>query len=107
MISREPSRMAVWLLKRWASPYQRESLLGDLLEMFRAGRSRTWYWRQVIAALILARTRTLRSLPSTGFGASLLRLLNALLMAAIIALGVGSLTQADTARIDSYHSHSR
>ena len=97
----------MWLLKQWASPYQRESLLGDLLEMFRAGRSRTWYWRQVIAALILARARVLRTAPGTGFRASLLRLVNALLMAAIIALGVGSLTQADTTRTDSYHSHGR
>jgi hypothetical protein len=106
MINREPPRMAVWLLKQWASPYQRESLMGDVLEMYRAGRSGTWYWRQVIAALILARVRTLRSLPHKGFGTALLRLLNALLLAGIIALSVGSFTQADTTRIDSYHGHS-
>jgi hypothetical protein len=103
----EPPRMAVWLLKHWSSPYQRESLLGDLLETYRAGRSRMWYWRQVIAALVLARTRGLRSLPGTPFGSALLRLVNALLLAGIIALGVGSLTQADTTRIDSHHTHSR
>jgi hypothetical protein len=68
MNNREPPKMAVWLLRRWASPYQRDSLLGDLLEMYRAGRSRLWYWRQVIAALILARARALRSLPGTSFG---------------------------------------
>jgi len=107
MIKREPPRMAVWLLKRWASPYQRESLVGDLLEMYRTGRSRAWYWRQVIIALILARARSLHTLPHTGFGTVLLRLVNALFLAAIIALGVGSLTQADTTRIDTYHSHSR
>ena len=106
MINREPPRLAVWLLKRWASPYRRESLLGDLLEMYRAGRSRTWYWRQVIVALILARARALPSLARTGFGAAILRLLNALLLAAIIALSVGSFTQADTTRIDSNHSYS-
>jgi hypothetical protein len=107
MITREPPRMAVWLLKQWASPYRRESLLGDLLEMYRAGRSRAWYWRQVMAALILARVRPLRSHPRTGFGTTLVRLVNALLLAAIIALGVGSFTQADTTRIDSYHGHNR
>jgi hypothetical protein len=107
MIDREPPRMAAWLLKQWASPYRRESLVGDLLEMYRAGRGRTWYWRQVIAALILARTRGLPTLPHTGFGSALLRLVNALLLAGIIALGIGSLTRADTTRIDSYHSHSR
>jgi hypothetical protein len=119
MINREPPRMAAWLLKQFASPYQRESLVADLLEMYHAGRSRRWYWRQVITALILARARSLRSVPRTalgtaalgtartGLGTVLLRLVNALLVAGIIALGIGSLTQADTTRIDSYHSHSR
>ena len=64
MINREPPRLAVWLLKQWASPYRRDSLLGDLLEMYRTGRSRTWYWRQVITALILARARALRFSPA-------------------------------------------
>jgi hypothetical protein len=107
MINREPPRMAAWLLKQFASPYQRESLVADLLEMYRAGRGRGWYWRQVITALLLARARALRSFPRTAFGTALLRLVNALLAAAIIALGIGSLTQADTTRIDSYHSHRR
>jgi hypothetical protein len=107
MNNREPPKMAVWLLKQWASPYRRDSLLGDLREMYRAGRSRLWYWRQVIAALILARARALRSLPETSFGTALLRLVNALLLAGIIALGAGSLTEADTTRIDSHHTHTR
>jgi hypothetical protein len=107
MINREPPRMAAWLLTRWSAPYQRESLVGDLLEMYHAGRSRTWYWRQVILALILARARGLRSLSRTGFGTALLRLINALLLAGIIALGIGSFTQADTTRIDSHPSRSR
>jgi hypothetical protein len=114
MINLEPPRMAAWLLKHFASPYQRESFVADLLEMYRAGRSRGWYWRQVITALILSRARALRSVPRTafgtartGFGTVLLRLVNALLVAGIIALGIGSLTQADTTRTDSHHSHSR
>jgi hypothetical protein len=107
MIDREPPKMALWLLRQWASPYQRESLMGDLLEMYRAGRSRTWYWRQVLAALILARARALHSLLRTGFATAVLRLVNALLLAAVIALGIGSLTQADPTRIDNHHSHSR
>ena len=114
MINLEPPRMAVWLLKQFASPYRRESLVADLLEMYGAGRSRGWYWRQVITALILARVRALRSVPRTalgpartGLGAVLLRLVNALLLAGVIALGIGSLTQADTTRIDSHHSRNR
>jgi hypothetical protein len=107
MIHREPPKMAVWLLRQGASPYQRDSLTGDLLEMYRGGRTRTWFWRQVIAALILARVRALRSLPRTGFRTALSRLVNALLLAGVIALGVGSLTQADTTRIDSHRAYSR
>lgn len=81
--------------------------MGDLLEMYRSGRSRTWYWRQVVAALVLARARALRPLPGRRFGAALLRLVNAALLAGIIALGIGSLTQADPARIDGHRTHSR
>jgi hypothetical protein len=107
MINREPPRMAVWLLMHFTSPYRRESLIGDLLEMYSAGRSRTWYWRQVITGLIFARARALRLAPRTAFGTGLMRLINALLLAGLIALGIGSLTQADTTRIDSYQSYSR
>lgn len=107
MTNRKPPSLAVWLLRKWASPYQRESLVGDLLEMYRAGRSRTWYWRQVLVALIHARLRAVRLLSRTDFGGTLIRLVNAILLAAMIALGVGSLTQADTTRIDSPPAHSR
>ena len=106
MINREPPRVALWLLRRWASPYQRESLVGDLLEMYCAGRSRGWYWRQVLAALLLARARGLRALLRGGFATAVLRLVNALLLAGVIALGIGSLTQADPTRIDNHRSHS-
>ncbi len=107
MIDHEPPGIAVWLLKQWASPYQRESLAGDLLEMYRGGRSRLWLWRQVIAALWIARLRAFRMLPRTGLGSALLRIINALLLAAVIALGVGTFTRADTARTDIHQTHSR
>jgi hypothetical protein len=107
MIDREPPKMAVWLLKQWASPYQCDSLAGDLLEMYRDGRSRSWYWRQVVAALLIARLRTLRMLSRTALANAIVRFLNALLLAGIIALGVGTFTQADTTRNDSHHGHNR
>jgi len=31
-----------------------ESLLGDLIEQYRQGRSGIWYWRQVIAAIVVS-----------------------------------------------------
>jgi hypothetical protein len=107
MIVREPPKLALWLLKQWSSPYQRDSLLGDLNELYCAGRSSVWYWRQVLAALILGRVRALRSVKKTNLGTMLLRLVNALLLAAIVALGFGSITQADTTRMDSRSTHTR
>ena len=107
MTDREPPRMAVWLLRHWASPYLRESLIGDLLELYRDGHGRSWYWQQVIAALLLARLRAFHMLPRTNLGSTLLRLVNALVLAGLIALGVGSFTQADTARTDTHQAHGR
>lgn len=107
MIDRKPPRIAVWLLRHLASPYQRESLVGDLFEMYCAGRSGAWYWRQVIAALSFAGLRALRLALRTSFGSALLRLVNALLLAGVIALGIGTFTQADTTRTEAVQSDSR
>jgi hypothetical protein len=107
MIIREPPKLAKWLLKRWSSPYQRDSLLGDLDELYLGGRSRVWYWRQVLTAVALGQTSALRSGIGTNFGTMLLRLVNALLLAGIVALGLGSITQADTTRIDNRSTSTR
>lgn len=50
MKARKPPAVAQWLLNRYADP----SLAGDLLEEFRSGRSRFWFWRQTAAALAAA-----------------------------------------------------
>lgn len=56
-----------------------ESLLGDLAEEYQSGRSRAWYWRQVLSAVALTSMREvgahpLRTLASiaTGWGSLLL-----------------------------------
>jgi len=46
-----PPRVATWLLQRFGRPYRRDALLGDLSEEYAHGRSRGWYWRQVVCAL--------------------------------------------------------
>ena len=48
-----PPRLATWLLQRWGSGPQRDSLVGDLIERYQQGRSPAWYWRQVLRALIV------------------------------------------------------
>jgi hypothetical protein len=37
-----------------------EPLLGDLIEQYQGGRSRIWYWRQVLQALVIGALREVR-----------------------------------------------
>ena len=50
----EPPRIASWMLGHFMPEGCNEALTGDLLESYRKGRSRGWYWWQVIAALAIA-----------------------------------------------------
>src|SRR5271163_4974008 len=65
MRERVPPALALWLLEHWGSPYHGESLAGDLIEQYQAGRSRGWCWKQVIAAILIARWRFMRAMPWT------------------------------------------
>ena len=60
MMKRPPPVFATWLLAHFASDYQRDSLVGDLIEQYRQGKSRFWYWKQVVAALVVASAKVLR-----------------------------------------------
>jgi hypothetical protein len=53
MRDQQPPRVATWLAQRLVFGPRRESLLGDLIEQYRQGRSRSWYWRQVLAAIVV------------------------------------------------------
>ena len=48
-----PPRLAVWLL-RMMRPSDDEVLVGDLVESFREGKSRGWFWRQVLIAIAVS-----------------------------------------------------
>src|SRR5277367_94587 len=65
MIQRVPPRLASWLLRQWGSAYYGESLAGDLVEQYQQGRSAAWYWRQVAAAILIARARFIRTMAWT------------------------------------------
>jgi hypothetical protein len=56
-----PPRLADRLLTRLLPTSRTETLVGDLHEQYQRGRSRGWYWRQVIEALVLSLARDLRS----------------------------------------------
>lgn len=60
MTSGGPPRFARWLLERFGRTLRLGSLVGDLDEEHADGRSRAWYWRQVVGALAVGYSRTLR-----------------------------------------------
>jgi len=51
MNSANPPRLAAWILKHFGPKFSNEELAGDLWEGFQQGRSKAWYWRQVLAAV--------------------------------------------------------
>ena len=69
MRGQQPPLIATWLAQRLVAGPRRESLLVDLIEQHRQGRSGVWYCRQVLAAILsgmctfLPRTRRLPSAP--------------------------------------------
>jgi hypothetical protein len=59
MSTHYPPRLASALM-RWMGPRD-EALVGDLLEEHRNGRSDWWYWRQVLAAIVIGAVTAVRS----------------------------------------------
>jgi hypothetical protein len=51
---RKPPKLATWLLQQLGSGYHTDSLAGDLIEQFARGRSRSWYWWQVLIAILVS-----------------------------------------------------
>ncbi len=51
MNSANPPRLAAWVLQHFGPEFNNEALAGDLWEAFTQGRSKAWYWRQVLAAV--------------------------------------------------------
>jgi hypothetical protein len=51
MNSAKPPRLAAWILQHFGPEFNQEALSGDLNEAFQQGRSKAWYWRQVVAAI--------------------------------------------------------
>jgi hypothetical protein len=52
MNSKAPA-LATWLLEHLV-PGEKDAIAGDLVEEFRNGRSRAWFWRQALTAIFLA-----------------------------------------------------
>jgi hypothetical protein len=52
-------RVATWLAERFLTGRRGESLIGDLMEQYREGRSVAWYWGQVLRAIVASITEEL------------------------------------------------
>jgi hypothetical protein len=50
----------MWLLSHLTAGHRDEALGGDLLEVYRLGRSDAWYWRQVLIACAVSWVRSLQ-----------------------------------------------
>jgi hypothetical protein len=61
MRRREPPQLATWMLEHLTPADRDEAVSGDLIEVFRTGRSDRWYWRQVLHACLLAWCQSLRA----------------------------------------------
>jgi hypothetical protein len=63
MRSSPPPALATWWLERLRFGARNDFLLGDLVEEYGQGRSRAWYWRQVLVALVVSFGSELRARP--------------------------------------------
>ena len=57
----EPPSIATWMLEHLPPGRSNDALAGDLLEGFRCGRSRGWYWRQVFSAIAIRCSREIHN----------------------------------------------
>jgi hypothetical protein len=56
-----PPALATWMLEHMLWGGRNEALAGDLLEEFQRRRSATWYWRQVLGAILASFSSELRA----------------------------------------------
>jgi hypothetical protein len=57
----EPPVVATWLLDHFGPGPGNDAILGDLIEQYRSGRPRAWYWQQVITAIAVGAWKEIAS----------------------------------------------
>jgi hypothetical protein len=57
----KPPVIAAWLLEHLLPGNKNDPLVGDLLEAFKHRRSKAWFWRQVLIAIMVGFSKELRS----------------------------------------------
>jgi hypothetical protein len=48
-----PPRLAIWWLRHACPGHHNDALIGDLIERFREGQTRGWFWRQAFIAITI------------------------------------------------------
>lgn len=61
MNNRRAPRVATWLLQRFLHGRHTESVVGDLIQLHGEGRSRAWYWNQVLRAILVGCVHAMRA----------------------------------------------
>jgi hypothetical protein len=61
MTSKQPPRVATWMLKHFGSGPDNDALLGDLAEQYLKKDSAMWYWRQTMKAIPVSFFREIRA----------------------------------------------
>jgi hypothetical protein len=76
---RRAPRIATWLLRHLGSTSRNDEIVGDLAEQYARGRSRAWYWRQILSAILIGASNDIwnnksRALAGLGAGWGLLHI---------------------------------
>ena len=60
MTSKQPPRIATWMLEHFGSGSNNDAVLGDLAEQYRQKDSAMWYWRQAMKAIPVSLFKEIR-----------------------------------------------
>jgi hypothetical protein len=60
MTSKQPPKVATWMLKHFGSGSDNDALLGDIAEQYRGKESVAWYWRQALSGIVVSFFKEIR-----------------------------------------------
>jgi len=60
-MNRRSPAIATFLMEKLGSDPRNDQIVGDLIEQYERGRSRFWFWRQVVAAVVTSFFNQIRS----------------------------------------------
>ena len=60
-MKRRSPAIATFLMEKLGSDPRNDQIVGDLIEQYVRGRSRFWFWRQVVAAIVMSFFHQIRS----------------------------------------------